>query len=127
MLKSSYNWTVKSPVSSVSAQYWCHKIKCNTFKIQVSWGIMLCQSAWHCIPGDLKVSALHNSSFCHYIAYSFNKHLLFQCLYDLLMNLLEERGISNEFVEKLSDFSTAYEHSLYIALLENTKKFVSGK
>lgn len=49
------------------------------------------------------------------------------CLYDLLMNLLEERGISNEFVEKLSDFSTAYEHSLYIALLENTKKFVSGK
>ncbi|XP_069703803.1 complement component 1 Q subcomponent-binding protein, mitochondrial [Periplaneta americana] len=49
------------------------------------------------------------------------------CLYDLLMNLLEEKGISNEFVEKLSDFSTAYEHSLYIALLENTKKFVSGQ
>lgn len=49
------------------------------------------------------------------------------CLYDLFMNLLEERGISNEFVEKLSDFSTAYEHSLYIALLESTKKFVSGK
>jgi complement component 1 Q subcomponent-binding protein len=43
------------------------------------------------------------------------------------MNFLEERGISNEFVEKLSDFSTAYEHSLYIALLESTKKFVSGK
>lgn len=57
-----------------------------------------------------------------------NKHLfIFQCLYDLLMNFLEERGISNEFVEKLSDFSTAYEHSLYIALLENTKKFVSGQ
>ncbi|PSN32221.1 hypothetical protein C0J52_17013 [Blattella germanica] len=49
------------------------------------------------------------------------------CLYDLFMNLLEERGISNDFVEKLSNFSTAYEHSLYIALLENTKKFVSGK
>jgi Mitochondrial glycoprotein. len=88
---------------------------------------MSCQSVWLHLTGDLKVSALHNSPFYHYIAYSFNKHLSFQCLYDLLMNLLEERGISNEFVEKLSDFSTAYEHSLYIALLENTKKFVSGK
>jgi len=88
---------------------------------------MPCQSAWHHIPGDLKVAALHNSPLYHYIENSCNKCLFFQCLYDLLMNLLEERGISNEFVEKLSDFSTAYEHSMYIALLENTKKFVSGK
>ncbi|KDR12558.1 complement component 1 Q subcomponent-binding protein, mitochondrial [Zootermopsis nevadensis] len=60
-------------------------------------------------------------------AYAVAGDVLDGCLYDLLMNLLEERGISNEFVDKLSDFSTAYEHSLYIALLENTKKFVSGK
>lgn len=48
-------------------------------------------------------------------------------LYDLLMNILEEKGISNEFVEKLSEFSTAYEHSSYIGLLENLSKFTTGK
>ena len=48
-----------------------------------------------------------------------------QCLHDLVIDLLEERDISNEFVEKLLDFSTAYESSLFIALLEWTKKFVS--
>jgi complement component 1 Q subcomponent-binding protein, mitochondrial len=44
-------------------------------------------------------------------------------LYDLLMNFLEEKGVSNEFAEKLSDFSTAYEHSSYISLLESLSKF----
>ncbi|CAG4959301.1 unnamed protein product [Parnassius apollo] len=48
-------------------------------------------------------------------------------LYDLLMNLLEEKGVSNEFVQKLSDFSTAYEHSAYINLLEGISKFTIGK
>lgn len=48
-------------------------------------------------------------------------------LYDLLMNLLEEKGISNEFVEKLSDFATQYEHSAYIGLLEGLNKFTVGK
>lgn len=48
-------------------------------------------------------------------------------LYDLLMNLLEEKGISNEFVNKLSDFSTAYEHSAYIKLLESVSQFTIGK
>ncbi|EFA13033.1 complement component 1 Q subcomponent-binding protein, mitochondrial [Tribolium castaneum] len=48
-------------------------------------------------------------------------------LYDLILNYLEEKGISNEFVGKLSDFSTSYEHSAYIGLLEGLSKFVSGK
>ncbi|XP_075978057.1 complement C1q binding protein P32 [Anticarsia gemmatalis] len=48
-------------------------------------------------------------------------------LYDLLMNLLEEKGISNEFAQKLSDFSTAYEHAAYINLLETVSKFTIGK
>jgi len=48
-------------------------------------------------------------------------------LYDLLMNLLEEKGISNEFVEKLSDISTAYEHTAYVGLLEGLSKFTVGK
>lgn len=44
-------------------------------------------------------------------------------LYDLLMNFLEEKGISNEFADKLSDFSTSYEHHQYISLLESLSKF----
>lgn len=48
-------------------------------------------------------------------------------LYDLLLNYLEEKGISNEFVEKLSSYSTSYEHSAYIGLLEGLSKFASGK
>ncbi|XP_038220538.1 complement component 1 Q subcomponent-binding protein, mitochondrial [Zerene cesonia] len=48
-------------------------------------------------------------------------------LYDLLMNVLEEKGVSNEFVQKLSDFSTAYEHTAYINLLEGISKFTIGK
>ncbi|ALC41970.1 P32 [Drosophila busckii] len=44
-------------------------------------------------------------------------------LYDLLMNLLEEKGISNVFVEKLSDLATAHEHTSYIGLLEKLSKF----
>lgn len=48
-------------------------------------------------------------------------------LYDLLLNYLEEKGISNEFVEKVSQYSTAYEHSAYIGLLEGLSKFVGGE
>jgi complement component 1 Q subcomponent-binding protein len=44
-------------------------------------------------------------------------------LYDLLMNYLEEKGISNEFAEKLSDLSTSYEQHQYINLLESLSKF----
>ena len=43
------------------------------------------------------------------------------------MNLLEEKGISNEFVEKISAFSTAYENSAYIGLLEGLSKFITSK
>jgi len=48
-------------------------------------------------------------------------------LYDLFMNLLEERGISNEFTDKLSDFCTDYEHQLYVSLLTRLQTFVGQK
>lgn len=48
-------------------------------------------------------------------------------LYDLLMNVLEEKGVTNEFVYKLSDLSTAYEHSSYVQFLQSLSKFVSDK
>lgn len=47
-------------------------------------------------------------------------------LYDLLMNLLEEKGISNDFVEKLSQYSTAYEHSQYVKFLDGVSTFTVG-
>lgn len=47
-------------------------------------------------------------------------------LYDLLMNFLEEKGISNSFAEKLSEFSTAYEHQNYIKFLDQLSNF-TGK
>ncbi|XP_076234446.1 complement C1q binding protein P32 [Calliopsis andreniformis] len=48
-------------------------------------------------------------------------------LYDLLMNYLEEKGISNEFAEKLIELSTSYEHTAYVSLLEGLSKFTSEK
>ncbi|KOX70403.1 Complement component 1 Q subcomponent-binding protein, mitochondrial [Melipona quadrifasciata] len=48
-------------------------------------------------------------------------------LYDLLMNYLEEKGISNEFAEKMIELSTSYEHTAYVSLLEGLSKFTSGK
>lgn len=46
-------------------------------------------------------------------------------LYDLLMTILEEKGISSEFADKLSEVATAYEHTSYINMLENLSKFAS--
>ena len=48
-------------------------------------------------------------------------------MYDLLMNMLEERGISNEFAEKLSTLCSDYEHSLYVGLLQGVQDFVKRK
>jgi len=47
-------------------------------------------------------------------------------LYDLFMNMLEERGVTNEFVEKMSEYATTFEHSLYINMLSKLQKFVQS-
>lgn len=57
--------------------------------------------------------------------YSVSGDIMDGHLYDLLMNLLEERGVTNEFAEQLIDLSTSYEHGLYINLLEKLRDFVS--
>lgn len=59
--------------------------------------------------------------------YSVAGEILDGCLYDLLMNLLDEKGVNNDFVEKLQDFATAYENHLYINMLQNIQKFTSKK
>nr|CAG4645002.1 EOG090X0APE [Leptodora kindtii] len=48
-------------------------------------------------------------------------------MYDLLMNLLEERGVSNAFVDKLSGLATKREHELYVKLLQKLQDFVKGE
>ncbi|XP_071094470.1 complement component 1 Q subcomponent-binding protein, mitochondrial-like [Haliotis cracherodii] len=45
-------------------------------------------------------------------------------LYDLLMDMLDERGINDEFINNFVEFSTAYEHGKYLGFLKNLKSFV---
>jgi len=59
--------------------------------------------------------------------YTVAADILDEYMYDLLMNLLEEKGMSNAFAEKLSDVATDYEHDLYVKFLENMELFVNSK
>lgn len=45
-------------------------------------------------------------------------------LYDHFLDLLKDRGIDEEFVEQLIEFSTVYEHGQYLDFLKNLQKFV---
>jgi len=46
-------------------------------------------------------------------------------MYDMLMLVLEERGITHEgFCSELEQFSTEYEHDRYIEMLESLKDFI---
>ncbi|KAK2588536.1 hypothetical protein KPH14_006315 [Odynerus spinipes] len=60
-------------------------------------------------------------------AYAVAGEIIDGYLYDLLMNYLEEKGISNEFAEKIIELSTSYEHTAYVSLLEGLAKFTSKK
>ena len=40
-----------------------------------------------------------------------------------MMDMLDERGINEEFANQLVEFSTAYEHSRYLAFLKDLKSF----
>ena len=44
-------------------------------------------------------------------------------LYDLFMNMLDERGINGEFAANLSDYCSSHEHGLYIKMLEDLQAF----
>jgi hypothetical protein len=44
-------------------------------------------------------------------------------LYDILLNLLDERGVGEKFANELAEFSTAFEHHQYIGLLEKLENF----
>jgi len=59
--------------------------------------------------------------------YSLSGGLMDGNLYDMLLKLLEERGIDGELVHQLVDFSTSYEHKKYVTLLEQLQEFASAK
>lgn len=59
--------------------------------------------------------------------YTVAADILDEYMYDLLMNLLEEKGMSNAFAEKICDIATEYEHDLYTKFLENMKSFINTK
>jgi hypothetical protein len=59
--------------------------------------------------------------------YSLSGGLMDGNLYDMLLKLLEERGIDGELVHQLVEFSTSYEHKKYVTLLEQLQEFASSK
>ena len=53
-------------------------------------------------------------------------HIL-QNMYDMLMLMLEERGINHRlFADELQEFSMQYENEQYIKLLESLKGFLKA-
>jgi len=61
------------------------------------------------------------------VDYAVSGEILDEKLYDLLLNYLEERGISEEFADKMSTLCTDHEHAQYVSLLEGIQDFVSRK
>ncbi|XP_033107866.1 complement component 1 Q subcomponent-binding protein, mitochondrial-like [Anneissia japonica] len=47
-------------------------------------------------------------------------------LYDLLMNMLEERGVTDSFTDTLCEFATSVEHSQYIQFLQSLKEIAKS-
>jgi len=48
-------------------------------------------------------------------------------MYDLMMDLLHERGVNQEFARSLIQYTTVYEHTQYVGLLVKLKDFFSKK
>lgn len=48
-------------------------------------------------------------------------------LYDMMLTMLEERGVTADFVDALVQFSTTYEHKQYVSFLQSMQSFVSTK
>ncbi|KAK7088743.1 complement component 1 Q subcomponent-binding protein, mitochondrial-like [Littorina saxatilis] len=67
--------------------------------------------------------ALHKGEWKDTI-YSVSADIMDGNLYDLLMDMLDERGINEEFANQLVEFSTSYEHTRYLAFLKHLKSFV---
>jgi len=48
-------------------------------------------------------------------------------LYDMLLKMMEERGVTADTIDGLCDFATQYDHNQYVSLLKAVKDFVLEK
>jgi len=73
------------------------------------------------------VALLNKSQEWNDDVYSLSASVMDGNLYDMLMKMLEERGVDADFVDQLIEFSTSYVHLKYVDILENLKDFVDSK
>jgi len=59
--------------------------------------------------------------------YAATGEVIDETLYDMMLEYLAERGITEEFADRLSELCTNYEHSLYVGLLGDVRDFVARK
>ncbi|XP_076473004.1 complement component 1 Q subcomponent-binding protein, mitochondrial-like [Babylonia areolata] len=71
---------------------------------------------------EIQEVALHSGEWKDTV-YSVSSDIMDGNLYDLLMDMLDERGINEEFINQLVEYSTGYEHSRYLSFLKNLKSF----
>lgn len=48
-------------------------------------------------------------------------------MYDLFMDMLDERGVGSNFIGQLIGFTTGYEHEQYVNFLERLNDTVNEK
>lgn len=72
---------------------------------------------------EIQEVAIHKGEWKDTV-YSVSADIMDGNLYDLFMDMLDERGINEEFANQLVDFSTSYEHSRYLDFLKSLKSFV---
>ncbi|XP_030378903.1 complement component 1 Q subcomponent-binding protein, mitochondrial-like [Scaptodrosophila lebanonensis] len=77
-----------------------------------------------------KVYQIHEVSLFEHAwnerAYTIEASMIDMSLYQLLMEMLVEKGIDKKFAIKISDLATLHEHNSYIGFLENLSKFAVG-
>jgi len=59
--------------------------------------------------------------------YAVSGEVMDESLYEMMLEYLAERGITEDFVDRLSELCTNYEHSLYVGLLGGVHDFVARK
>ncbi|KAL3858214.1 hypothetical protein ACJMK2_012813 [Sinanodonta woodiana] len=59
--------------------------------------------------------------------YTVNAAVMDGVMYDKLMDMLDERGVTDEFITEMTKFSTDYEHDRYISFLKDLKGFLQEK
>ncbi|XP_064612882.1 complement component 1 Q subcomponent-binding protein, mitochondrial-like [Liolophura sinensis] len=74
---------------------------------------------------EINEVALHEGEWEEEV-YSLQSDVMDGNLYDLLMDMLDERGINEEFTSNMVQYATGYEHAKYLEFLENLKTFTKG-